>query len=544
MKTLLQHWITRQAERRSDAIALVMNRERITYGQLEQSSNQLARLLRAAGCQRGDRVCFLMPKSTTAVVTMLGILKADCMHVPLDPASPATRLARIVSSCESRWVLAAGHVDNLLEELLSGPKFDGSVSVGWMDNEEDLKRNFRPEFFQRDLANYSAAFVDSVNTPDDPAHILFTSGSTGTPKGVVITHSNVIHFVEWAVKHFGISSSDRNSGHPPLHFDLSQFDIFGAFAAGAQLHLVPAELGLLPHKIADFIRNSELTQWFSVPSVLNYMAKFDVVKANDFPTLKRLLWCGEVFPTPALMYWMERLPDVSFTNLYGPTETTIASSYYTVPKCPEDPRASIPIGIPCEGEELLVLDEDLGQVTPGKIGDLYIGGVGLSPGYWKEPEKTRAAFIQRPGGIDPRERVYKTGDLAWTDTEGLVHYVGRADSQVKSRGYRIELGEIEAALNALGALEDCAVVGIPSDGFEGTTICCAYVGAPHADVNAVSLRNELRKVLPGYMLPARWAPFAHLPKNSSGKVDRPQLSKIFAQNETQTPSAAQTARLL
>lgn len=544
MKALLQHWVTRQAERRADAIALVMNQERITYGQLEESSNQLARLLRAAGCLRGDRVCFLMPKSPTAIVTMLGILKADCMHVPLDPTSPARRLARIVDSCESRLVLAAGQVRNLLAELLSQSNSSGSLSIGWMGDAKDFNANLRPVFFRRDLANYSGAFVHAQNSPEDPAHILFTSGSTGTPKGVVIAHSNVINFVEWAVKYFGISSSDRNSGHPPLHFDLSQFDIFGTLAAGAQLHLVPAELGLLPHKITDFIRDSELTQWFSVPSVLNYMAKFDVLKAHDFPTLKRLLWCGEVFPTPALIYWMQRLPHVSFTNLYGPTETTIASSYYRVPKCPEDPRAPVPIGTACEGEELLVLDKHFRQVAPGETGDLYIGGVGLSPGYWKDAERTRAVFVQRPGATNPLERIYKTGDLARTDEKGLVYYAGRTDCQVKSRGYRIELGEIEAALNALGTLEDCAVVGIPSDGFEGTTICCAYVVAPQAKVNAATLRSELRNLLPGYMLPARWAAFAHLPKNSSGKIDRPRLARIFEQNENQAPScAAQAARL-
>jgi len=541
MKTLLQHWITRQAGRRPDAIAVVMNQERMTYGQLEQSSNQLARLLRAAGCRRGDRVCFLMPKSPTAIVTMIGILKADGMHVPLDPTSPAPRLARIVDSCESRWILAAGPVGNLLEKLLSHASFGESISVGWMDGESDLQVNFRPKFFRRDLVNYSDAFEDCRNSPEDPAHILFTSGSTGTPKGVVITHSSVIHFVEWAVKYFGIDSSDRNSGHPPLHFDLSQFDIFGTFAAGAQLHLVSADWGLIPNKLADLIRTSELTQWFSVPSALNYMAKFDVVGVNDFPALKRLLWCGEVFPTPVLTHWMKRLPHVIFTNLYGPTEATIASSYYTVPECPQDDRRPIPIGTPCKGEELLVLDENMRPVAPGETGDLYIGGVGLSPGYWKDPEKTRAAFVPRPGSSDPSERIYKTGDLARIGEDGFVYYLGRTDSQVKSRGYRIELGEIEAALNTLEGLDECAVVAIPTDGFEGSTICCAYVAALHASVNATTLRRELRNVLPGYMLPARWAAFAHLPKNSSGKIDRPRLSKIFAQNETQTTCAAQTA---
>ena len=233
----------------------------------------------------------------------------------------------------------------------------------------------------------------------------------------------------------------------------------------------------MPNNLADFIRRSELTQWFSVPSVLNFMAKFDVVKVNDFPRLKRVLWCGEVFPTPALMYWMKRLPSATFTNLYGPTETTIASSFYTVPSCPENPRESIPIGAACKGEQLLVLGEDLKPVPPGETGDLYIGGSGLSPGYWRDPQKTAEAFIRRPGTSDPADRIYKTGDLAQMDADGLAYYVGRADSQIKSRGYRIELGEIEAALNAVEGLKECAVVAIPSEGFEGTTICCAYVSA-------------------------------------------------------------------
>jgi acyl-coenzyme A synthetase/AMP-(fatty) acid ligase len=305
---------------------------------------------------------------------------------------------------------------------------------------------------------------------------------------------------------------------------------------------VPADVSLLPNQLADFIRRSELTQWFSVPSVLNYMAKFDAVKVNDFPSLKRLLWCGEVFPTPALMYWMQRLPRVSFTNLYGPTETTIASSYYTVPKCPENPCEPIPIGAACAGEQLLVLGDNLDPLRPDETGDLYIGGVGLSPGYWRDPEKTAAAFVQPPGPADSSSRIYKTGDLAKVGADGLVYYVGRADAQVKSRGYRIELGEIEAALNASGHVKECAVVAIPSDGFEGTTICCAYVSTGHADVDTRLLLSQLRKLLPSYMFPSRWAALNQLPKNSSGKIDRPQLRRMFDPDGTQIAGAAQAAR--
>jgi amino acid adenylation domain-containing protein len=386
-----------------------------------------------------------------------------------------------------------------------------------------LPRTYFPELTGAVTVGLTVPAIDS----EQLAAYVFTSGSTGTPKGVVITHQNVIHFVEWAVSYFGINASDRNSGHSPLYFDLSQFDIFATFAAGAQLHLVPAELSLIPNRLADFIRSSELTQWFSVPSVLNYMARFDAIKVNDFPRLRRLLWCGEVLPTPTLIYCMKRLPHVTFTNLYGPTETTIASSYYTVPSCPESNRSAVPIGTACAGEELLVLDESLEPVKVNEIGDLYISGVGLSPGYWRDPENSQAAFRLQHGQNNARGRIYKTGDLARVDADGLIYYVGRSDSQVKSRGYRIELGEIEAALNALGNLRESAVVAITSDGFEGVVICGAYVSSPEASVNPAALQTELRKVLPSYMLPARWMAFDHLPKNSSGKIDRPQLRRLF-----------------
>ncbi len=384
MTSRLQQWVTEQAERRPDATAVVMGADRLTYGQLDALSDQLARTLRAAGCGRGDRVCFLLPKSPLAIVSMLGILKADGIYIPVDPSSPAPRVAKIVRSGEPRVILAGSRAAPLLDELLSDERLRASIAVGWLDVERAVPEHVAPAFSLEDVRRAPTGPPDCRNGPGDAAHILFTSGSTGTPKGVVITHGSVIRFVEWAKRYFGLGPADRISGHPPLHFDLSTFDVFGTFAAGAQIHLVPPDLNLLPTALAQFIRAAELTQWFSVPSLLGYLAKFDVVRFDDFPTLRRLLWCGEVFPTPALRYWMTRLPHVTFTNLYGPTETTIASSYYTVPSCPEDDRAAIPIGSPCAGEELLVLNERLQPVPPGEVGDLYI----------RRGEDTRRVLVQ------------------------------------------------------------------------------------------------------------------------------------------------------
>jgi len=522
LRQLLQHWVTSQAERRPDSVALVFDGHAVTYRQLEESTNRLARALKFAGCRRGDRVGLLVPKSPAAIMGILGSLKADCIYVPMDTSSPVARLSRILERCESRCILATKSTADALHQLISASKFRESVRIGWLGAGSD-NSELVPAFSEDNLSSFSSDPVSCENTSESVAHSLFTSGSTGVPKGVQITHSNVIHFVNWAIKYFGTSSSDKISGHPPLHFDLSTFDIFGTLAAGAQLHLVPPEMSLLPHKLADFIRDSELTQWFSVPSILNYMAKFDVVKFDDFPALRRLLWCGEKFPTPGLIYWMKRLPKVAFTNLYGPTEATIASSYYRVPRCPEDEKSEIPIGAACGGEELLVLDDHLQPLPPGEIGELYLRGVGLSPGYWRDPEKTKAVFLQNPRSSDPSDRIYKTGDLAKVGDDGWVYLLGRADSQIKSRGYRIELGEIEVAINTIGGIRECAVVAIQTDGFEGTVICCAYATLSGCDVSPLTLRKRLAQVLPQYMVPSRWLVFETLPLNPNGKTDRPKL---------------------
>jgi non-ribosomal peptide synthetase component F len=363
---LIQSWVTEHARRRPDATALVYRGHRLTYGALEETSNRLAHRLRVAGCVRGDRVCTLMPKSPAAIIGILGILKADCIVVPLDPASPAPRLAKVIERCDSRWILAAGSVALLLDALSTIPGFAAAHSIGWLGPYEGPS-SVRPAFSLRDLAALPADPPACANTGRDTSHILFTSGSTGSAAGVAITHASVRRFIEWAVPYFGIVTGDRISGHSPLHLDLATFDIFGTFAAGAELHLVPPELSAVPQKLADFIRNSALTQWFSVPSALNTLAWAGVVLTPDFPALRRVIWCGEVLPTPTLIHWMRRVPHAKFTNLYGPTGTTIASGYYTVPKCPSGEDETMPVDRACPGEALLVLDESLRPATPADL---------------------------------------------------------------------------------------------------------------------------------------------------------------------------------
>lgn len=535
MAQLIQDWITQQAESYPDHTAIVWKGERVSYAELDSITNRLAELLRESGCHKGDRVAFCIPKSPAAIICMIGILKADCVYVPIDSESPAPRVVKVLESCRPRWILAVESATKLLDGVFADSNLTSGIRVASLDDTHILGDNLRSEVCRTELMNFSDEPQAYHNQSDDAAHILFTSGSTGTPKGVVITHANVISFVDWGVNFFGIDESDRVSGHAPLHFDLSTFDIYGAFAAGAELHPVPAEVNLLPNKVAGFIREHCLTQWFSVPSILNYLSKFDVVEFNDFPSLKRLMWCGEVLPTPTLVYLMKRLPSIPFTNLYGPTEATIASSYYTVKSCPESETESIPIGSVCDGESLLVLDEKLNPVEAGVTGDLYIGGIGLSPGYWLDDEKTDSVFLTNPNG---GERIYKTGDLAYVGEDDLVYFLGRADTQIKSRGYRIELGEIETALSAIEFLDESAVVAIDTDGFENKAICCAFVPATDSEVSPARIRTELLKVVPKYMVPTLWKDFEQLPKNANGKIHRPRLRDLFTErlNERQPVS--------
>jgi amino acid adenylation domain-containing protein len=534
----LQDYLIRSAERDPERDALVMGTNRLTYGELEIHTNRLARLLVDHGCGPGSRVCVIAEKSPWTIAALLAVLKAGGTYVPVDSASPPARVARIIQASEPSLVLADASAVRLVDDMLAAGLGLSATPIAAVDDPLHGER-FDSVFSRGEAAAMSDERLD-IPTRTEIAHILFTSGSTGVPKGVIITHENVIAFVEWAVRYFGTQPTDRISGHPPLHFDLSTFDIYGTLASGAALYPVPPALSLNPRALAAMIRDQELTQWFSVPSVLTYMAKFDVVAQDDFPALRRLLWCGEVLPTPVLAHWMSRLPHVRFTNLYGPTEATIASSYYAVPECPVDKTQPVPIGVACDGEELLVLDTNLRPTPPGEIGDLYIAGAGLSPGYWRDEEKTAAVFVPDPRRPGSGDRIYRTGDLAKLRDDGTVDFLGRIDSQIKSRGYRIELGEIEAAVNAVQSVRECAVVAVESGGFEGATICCAYSTLDGGQLSPLAVRESISQLLPAYMLPARWRQLDALPKNVNGKIDRKALREDFASDRTPSASAGVT----
>lgn len=523
MTLLLHQLAARSAERMPDVPAVVLGGVHMTYQELVTGSRQLGRYLSSeCSIRRGDRVAVVASKSPAAVRGLHAVLEAGGAYVPVDPTSPAPRAARILTAAAPRAVLVDASAAPLLAHLETAGCLEG-VAVVQVDPDSPLETGV--EARTDDWRTLPAGPVNSRGHADDLAHVLFTSGSTGAPKGVQITHRSVLAFLDWALPHFGIATDDRISGHPPLHFDLSTFDIYGSMAAGAQLHLVSAGANLHPAALASFIRDSGLTQWFSVPSTLAYLVRADVISEGDLPRLRRILFCGEPMPMPVLRRLMQRLPHVRFTNLYGPTEATIASTYYDVPDLPPDDRSPVPIGVPCTGEQAIVVGDD-GQLLPhGQTGHLCLAGAGLSPGYWRAEDETAAAFGALPAL--PGQRVYRTGDLARVDEQGLLQFIGRRDTQVKHRGYRIELGEVEVALAALEGIAEVAVVTVPTSSFAGNELCCAYVPT-EPEQPFTELRNALARVLPAYMVPTRWRPCEVLPKNQNGKIDRRAIQREFA----------------
>ena len=512
MRGLLHDLVTEAARSRPDARALVGEDRSFTYAELDDYSNRFASVLRDHGCERGHRVALLMPNSARAIATLIGVLKAGCAYVPLDPAGGLARTADMLRQCEPMVLVAEG----CAPEVMNGLDTRGVVT-GWL-GADPAPRGM--DFTLADIGTATAGPPEGDVGPDDLAYILFTSGTTGRPKGVPIRHGSARTFIDWAVRNFGLGPDDRLSGHTALTFDLSVFDIFATFGAGAELHLVPRRVRLLPHEVARFIQERELTLWFSVPSQLAYVARFDGIGSERPGSLRHVVWCGDVLPTPSFLYWKERLPGVRFTNLYGPTEATVASSCYTVPDDFDDPTATIPIGTACDGEELLVLDEDLMSVPEGVVGDIYIGGVGLSPGYWRDPVRTREVFIPDPRSGNGPARLYRTGDRGRHGPGGVVDFLGRADFQIKTAGYRVEPAEVERAVLALPEVAACVVVAVTVDDFSGSAVGCAYVPSPEADLRVAEMKKRLVDALPPYMVPSKWLAVDELPLDDRGKVDR------------------------
>ena len=523
MAYLLHQLLIRSAERHADQVAVCHENRSMTYRELETASDQLASILSQAGIEKGDRVGIYFCKSLESIVTIFGILKSGAVYVPLDPEAPVKRIAYIVGNCRMKALVTTG---KNVEQLGRASFVESAVRCvvltdGDLPADVGSLAGSRIIPWREVLQAPAGRRADVQLIEDDLAYILYTSGSTGEPKGVMISHRTSLTFVNWACETFAVRASDRVSNHAPFHFDLSIFDIFATIKAGGTVILVPEKLSVFPINLADFIERSNITIWYSVPSVLTRLVLYGKLNRYRFANLRTILFAGEVFPVKYLRQLRASVPHAEYYNLYGPTETNVCT-FYKVEEIAPSRVEPLPIGKACANTEVFAVNQNNEICRAGELGELYVRGPGLMKGYWGVPEKTRAVLAPHPAY--PAENVYRTGDLVQQAEDGNYLFIGRRDNQIKSRGYRIELGEIESALYDHPGVEEVAVIAIPDEQI-GNVIAALVVARNGSELSKSDLAAFCAERIPKYMIPESIEFREALPKTSTGKIDKTTLLK-------------------
>jgi amino acid adenylation domain-containing protein len=492
----------RQVERSPEALAVLCRDQRLTYRQLNERANQVARLLRRSGVGPDVLVGVCLDRSPELVIALLGVWKAGGAYVPLDPAYPAERLAFMVGDAGVRIVLA----DRESEEILRG----AAVTTLRLD----LDATEWLSFAQEPTEN-----LEPTAGPSNLAYVMYTSGSTGRPKGAMIVHRGLVNYLLWAIDAYRVEAGGSVAVHSSIAFDLTVTSLYPALLVGGQVELLP-DTGGARSLLAALRARRDRTLVKLTPAHLDLLTL--QLRPEELAGLTRLFVIGgENLSAESLSPWRDFAPETRLINEYGPTETVVGCCVYEVQ--PGDPRnGPVPIGGAIANAQLHVLDEDRRPVPSGAMGELYIGGPGVARGYLNRDELTTERFLPDPFSGTPSGRLYKTGDLARQRPDGVLEYLGRVDNQVKVRGHRIELGEIEATLAGHPDVQSCAVLA--REDVPGDKQLVAYV-VPREGKRAPvdELASFLGRKLPDYMIPARVVFLATMPLTHNGKIDRNAL---------------------
>ncbi|WP_457033053.1 amino acid adenylation domain-containing protein, partial [Kitasatospora sp. P5_F3] len=499
----------RVAARVPDQIAVVYGDERLTYRELNEQADRLARLLIGRGAAPERAVALALPRGTAQVVAVLGVLKAGAVYVPLDPAHPAQRLATVLRDADPVCLVTVREVAADLPE---------GVPLVVLDEPDTLR--------ELDLLPATAVADAERRSPltgEHAAYVIYTSGSTGVPKGVVVTHSGVLHLFRAADRRFDLDRSGVWTVFHSYAFDFSVWELLAALLHGGRSVLVSQEQ---VHSGPAFLRllvEEQVTDLTQTPS--SFQQLLEAVLADPDTAsrlaLRTVAIGGEILETSRLEPWYELFPTDRpvLANVYGPTENTVLTSRHTI-LAPGAEPPNVPIGGPFDGLRVHVLDAGLMPVPPGAAGELYLSGPQLTRGYLNRPALTAHRFVACPSGA-PGERMYRTGDLARQLAGGELQFIGRADTQVKLRGFRVELGEIEARLRRRPEIADTTVQVV--EGPRGPLLVGYLVPAPGAELDRTALRTALRSELPEHMVPTAFVELAQLPLNQNRKLDRAAL---------------------
>ncbi len=484
-----------------DAPAVAYGDGVLSYGDVDRAANRLARELQELGIGREDRVALYLTRRAEWVIGIVGILKSGAAYVPIDPGYPEARVEFILEDCGATTIVT--------EQSLR-KRVPASVQV------LDLDRVLEAPPSGDD------APVDSASDPSDLAYVIYTSGSTGTPKGTLIEHRHVARLLSASEGIFDFAATDVwTLFHSPA-FDFSVWEIWGALAYGGQVVVIPSS-ARTPERYFEILQRHGVTVVNQTPQALRGLSQLILERGHDGLAVRVVITGGERLPPGVVRRWYlawDGNPP-RLVNMYGITETTVHVTYHTVSE--RDGREGAPsvIGRPLPDMRVYVLDPSGRPVLPDVPGEMFVGGAGVARGYLGRPELTRERFPADPflGG---QARMYQTGDLARLRSDGVLEYVGRSDDQVKIRGYRIELGEVEAALASLPTVAGAAAV-VHEDGEGERRLVGYFVGRGSS---AKTLRKELQRVVPEYMVPALLIHLEALPLTPNGKIDREALPPV------------------
>ena len=515
---------TSSAEKFPERLALVVEGTSLSYRDLQKLACQIAATIQSYPEYSDTALTGIFAYRTiTAFAGVLGALLAGNGYVPLNRTFPIERTQIMFERSQSRTIVVDAESLLQLGTLLDHATRSILIILPDTSDVALLSSMWPNHVFvgRQDLAP-STSWREPAANPDAIAYLLFTSGSTGAPKGVMVAVRNVLAFVNYMVERYGISENDRFSQMFDMTFDLSAFDMFVCWERGACVYCPPAKTLMSPGK---FIREHELTVWFSVPSTAMFMNKLGMLRAGRYPALRLSLFCGEPLPVSSATAWLQAAPNSILENLYGPTELTISCTVYQWDQARspgESELGIVPIGYPHPGMNVLVADQNLNEVAPGEEGELLMNGPQMSPGYWQDPQKTAAAFIIPLG---KSEIYYRTGDRVRRPigNRPLTH-LGRTDFQVKVLGHRVELGEIEAVVRNISGIDGVIAVGWPvnKSGCEGIEVFVE--GSP---VDQGDLRNKIGLRVPEYMVPNKFHFLDQLPRNVNGKYDRKEMTNLL-----------------
>lgn len=503
--TTLSALVADQARKTPDAPALADARWQFSYREMRQQVVALAQLLRQRGVKPGDSVAVALPRSVFLTLALHGIVEAGAAWLPLDTGYPDDRLRMMLEDARPSLLIATE------DQLARFSDIPGLESL----------------CYQQPLAAGDEAPL-ALSKPDHTAYIIFTSGSTGRPKGVMVGQTAIVNRLLWMQDRYPLSADDVVAQKTPCSFDVSVWEFWWPFIAGAQLVMAEPEAHRDPQAMQQFFARYGVTTTHFVPSMLAaFVASLDADSVAACRTLRRVFCSGEALPTELCREW-ERLTGAPLHNLYGPTEAAVDVSWY--PACGSELAAvtgsSVPIGWPVWNTGLRILDAAMRPVPPGVAGDLYLTGIQLAQGYLGRPDLTASRFIADP--FAPGERMYRTGDVARWLTNGAVEYLGRSDDQLKIRGQRIELGEIDRVMLALpdvgqAVSHACVFNQAAATGGDARQLVGYLVSDSGLPLDTAALKARLAEQLPPHMVPVVLMQLAELPLSANGKLDRKAL---------------------